>query len=30
MIKKMTNWRSTVIFNYSDYYSVNGIEDAKK
>ena len=28
--KKITNWRSTGIFNYSDYYTMNGIEDAKK
>ena len=28
--KKITNWRSTGIFNYSDYYSMNGIEDTKK
>ena len=27
--KKITNWRSTGIFNYSDYYSMNGIEDTK-
>ena len=27
--KKVTNWRSTGIFNYSDYYSMNGIEDTK-
>ena len=27
--KKITNWRSTGIFNYSDYYSLNGIEDTK-
>ena len=29
MVKKITNWRSTSIFNYSDYYSMNGIEDTK-
>ena len=28
--KKITNWRATGIFNYSDYYSMNGIEDTKK
>ena len=28
--KKITNWRSTGIFNYLDYYSMNGIEDTKK
>ena len=28
--KKITNWRSTGIFNYSDYYSMHGIEDTKK
>ena len=27
--KKITNWRSTGIFNYSDHYSMNGIEDTK-
>ena len=27
--KKITNWRSTGIFNYSDYYVMNGIEDTK-
>ena len=27
--KKIANWRSTGIFNYSDYYSMNGIEDTK-
>ena len=27
--KKITNWKSTGIFNYSDYYSMNGIEDTK-
>ena len=27
--KEITNWRSTGIFNYSDYYSMNGIEDTK-
>ena len=26
---KIKNWRSTGIFNYSDYYSMNGIEDTK-
>ena len=28
--KKITNWRSTGIFNYSNYYAMNGIEDTKK
>ena len=28
--KKIANWRSTGIFNYSDYYTMNGIEDTKK
>ena len=28
--KKILNWQSTGIFNYSDYYSVKGIEDTKK
>ena len=28
--KKILMWRSTGIFNYSDYYSMNGIEDTKK
>ena len=28
--KKILKWRSTGIFNYSDYYSMNGIEDTKK
>ena len=29
--KKIANWRSTgIFFNYSDYYSLNGIEDTKK
>ena len=28
--KKALKWRSTGIFNYSDYYSVNGIKDTKK
>ena len=28
--KKITNWRSAGIFNYSDYYSMNVIEDTKK
>ena len=27
--KKITNWRSTGISNYSDYYTMNGIEDTK-
>ena len=27
--KKITNWRSTGIFNYSDYYTMNGIEGTK-
>ena len=27
--KKVTNWKSTGIFNYSDYYTMNGIEDTK-
>ena len=27
--KKIANWRSAGIFNYSDYYSINGIEDTK-
>ena len=27
--KKIKNWRSTGIFNYSDYYTMNGIEDTK-
>ena len=27
--KKITNWRSTGIINYSDYYSMNVIEDTK-
>ena len=27
--KKITNWKSTGIFNYSDYYAMNGIEDTK-
>ena len=27
--KKITNWKSTGIFNYSDYYTMNGIEDTK-
>ena len=27
--RKITNWRSTGIFNYSDYYTMNGIEDIK-
>ena len=29
MVKKKTNWKSTGIFNYSDYYTMNGIEDTK-
>ena len=28
--KKILKWKSTGIFNYSDYYSMNGIEDTKK
>ena len=28
--KKILKWRSTGIFNYSDYYSMNGIENTKK
>ena len=28
--KKILKWKSTGIFNYSDYYSVKGIEDTKK
>ena len=28
--KKITNWWSTGIFNYSDYFSMNGIEDTKR
>ena len=28
--KKITNWKSTGIFNYSNYYTMNGIEDTKK
>ena len=28
--KKILKWRSTGIFNYSDYFSINGIEDTKK
>ena len=27
--KKITNWKLTGIFNYSDYYTMNGIEDTK-
>ena len=27
--KKITNWKSTGIFTYSDYYTMNGIEDTK-
>ena len=27
--KKITNWKSTGIFNYSDYYTMNGIENTK-
>ena len=29
MVKKITNWKLTGIFNYSDYYTMNGIEDTK-
>ena len=28
--KKILKWRSTGIFNYYDYYSMNGIKDTKK
>ena len=28
--KKILKWRSTGIFNYSDYYSMKSIEDTKK
>ena len=28
--KKILKWRSTGIFNYSDYYSIKGIENTKK
>ena len=28
--KKIFKWKSTGIFNYSDYYSMKGIEDTKK
>ena len=28
--KKILKWNSTGIFNYSDYYSMKGIEDTKK
>ena len=28
--KKILKWKSTSIFNYSDYYSMNGIENTKK
>ena len=28
--KKILKWRSTGIFNYSDYYNMKGIEDTKK
>ena len=28
--KKILKWKSTGIFNYSDYYSMNGIENTKK
>ena len=28
--KKILKWKSTGIFNYSDYYSINGIEESKK
>ena len=27
--KKITNWKSTGTFNYSDYYTMNGIEETK-
>ena len=30
IIKKTLKWRSTGIFNYSDYYGMNGIKDTKK
>ena len=28
--KKILKWKSTGIFNYSDYYSMNGIENTKE
>ena len=28
--KKILKWKSTGIFNYSDYYSMKGIENKKK
>ena len=28
--KKISKWKSTGIFNYSDYYSMKGIENTKK
>ena len=28
--KRILKWKSTGIFNYSDYYSMKGIEDTKK
>ena len=28
--KKILKWKSTGIFNYSDYYSMKGIEDTKR
>ena len=28
--KKILKWKSTGIFNYSDYYSMKGIQDTKK
>ena len=28
--KKILKWKSTGIFNYSDYYSMKGIENTKK
>ena len=28
--KKILKWKSTGIFNYSDYYSMEGIEDTKR
>ena len=28
--KKISKWKSTGTFNYSDYYSMKGIEDTKK
>ena len=30
MIIKLLKWKSTGIFNYSDYHSMNGIKDTKK